>query len=265
MIKNLAIAGGSNKALLFLALILGLVCAVLVGVYLSGLDKDGGSSSSGSTVPVVVASADIAPLTVITEQMLTVKEIPADLALTGTFTSFDQAVGQTAKVQIVAGEPVMATKVTSAASAITAYGESAPLSLIIPQGKRAFAIYLSPVAAAGGLSRPGDHVDVLLSTEGSESAPAGACYVLQDVEVLAIGESLKRTASEGDTSGIASASTNVEATAMTLAVTPQEAWQLAAYQKSVNQGNVGQQLWVSLRPFSERGAAGDIPACTPGS
>jgi pilus assembly protein CpaB len=196
--------------------------------------------------------------------MLTVKELPRDLVLTGTFTSFDQAVGQTTKVQIVAGEQVMPTKVTSAASAITTFGETAPLSLVIPQGKRAFSIFLSPVAAAGGLSRPGDRVDILLSTAGDGSA-GDACYILQDVEVLAVGETLKRTASEGDTSGIAAAGVNSAANSMTLAVTPGEARQLAAYQKTVDDADVGQQLWVSLRPFGERGATGDTPACTASS
>ena len=67
MIKNLAIGGGSNKLLLISALVLGLLCAVLIGVYLTSLEDGGGSgSTSSATVPVVVATVDIPAATTIT-------------------------------------------------------------------------------------------------------------------------------------------------------------------------------------------------------
>jgi len=117
MIKNLAIGGGSNRLLLIFALVLGLLCAILVGVYLSGLSSSDTTPKTTTTVPVVVALQDIPPLTVVTDTMLTVKNVPTDLAVLGAFTKPADAVGQTAQVQIAAGEQVLPSKVTSTLSA----------------------------------------------------------------------------------------------------------------------------------------------------
>jgi len=269
MIKNLAIGGGSNRLLLLLALVFGVVCAVLIGVYLSNLDSKDSAGVSSTTVPVVVAAVDIAPLTEITPEMVTVRELPLEAVVTGAFDTTDLAIGQTAQVTIVAGEQVLPSKVVADPSnAVVQFGDDTPLSLVIPDGKRAFSIFLSPVAAAGGLARPGDHVDLILSNtpEASDDAAASiisgdACYVLQDVSVLAIGGTLLRTTSDSDSAGIAAVGAAGGSDTMTLAVSPGEAATLAAVQGSVNGGGVDTQLWVSLRPFTERGATGDLPAC----
>lgn len=269
MIKNLAIGGGSNKLLLMFALLLGLVCATLVGVYLSGLNSDesDGGNATSATVPVIVAAQDIPALTTVTAEMVTVKSVPADLVLPGVFRASDDVVGQTTQVAIVTGEQVLPTKVTSTAGTISQLGQDSPLSQLIPQGYRAFSIYLSRTASVGGLARAGDHVDLLLSWDTgafdeNASSSGKACVVLQDVSVLAVGEFLSQTTSDGDVEGLAAVDPNGDAKQMTLAVTPQQSLQLAAFQKSVSDDSVGQQFWVALRPFSERGAVGDLPACT---
>ena len=82
MIKNLAIGSGNNRALLLAALLLGLISAILIGLYLSSLDGGEGTAAPVTTRTVVVAAAEIDPLTQITAEMLTVKAIPLDLVLT---------------------------------------------------------------------------------------------------------------------------------------------------------------------------------------
>lgn len=268
MIKNLAVGGGSNRLLLIFALLLGLICAILVGVYLSGLNgNDDGAKPASATIPVVVAGQDIPALTTITAEMLVIKSVPADVVLPGVFRATDDVVGQTTQVAIVTGEQVLPTKVTSASGSIDTFGNDAPLSVIVPQGMRAFSIFLSKSAAAGGLVRAGDHVDIIQSwdtgaTEEGVASSGQACVVLQDVEVLAIGTTLKQTTADGDINGLAAAGTNGDASQLTLAVTPAQTVDLAAYQKTISGDSVGQQFWVSLRPFSERGAVGDLPACS---
>lgn len=269
MIKNLAIGGGSNKLLLVFAILLGLLCAVLVGVYMSGLDSNdsGGAGSSAATVPVVVASRDIPALTAVTADMLTIKNVPADVVLANVFRKTGDVVGQTTQVQIVAGEQVLPTKVSTATGSIAKFGADTPASAIVPAGRRAFSIALSQTAAAGGLVRAGDHVDLILSsdpgaTEEGTASTGTACYVLQDAAVLATGAIITQTTSDGDINGLASVETAGENSTMTLAVTPTEVISLAAFQKSVNGNSVGQQLWVSLRPFGERGVVGDLPTCS---
>jgi pilus assembly protein CpaB len=268
MIKNLAIGGGSNRVLLLTALLLGLIAAILVGLYLSSLEGDNGTSSSTTSKTVVVAAVDIPPLTEITPEMLTVKSIPTDFVLLNAFTDPDRAVGETTQTTIVAGEQIIQTKLTSPESAQDVFGDDAPLSLIVPDGMRAFSIQVSAVGAAGGLIRPGDHVDiiqsgsVLSSPEQGTITPGSACYVLQNVQVLALDSSLAQTATEADAAGIAAADANADASRATLAVTPDQAWQLAGAQGSVSGGGVGTQLWLSLRPFGESAPAEGLPTCT---
>lgn len=267
MIKNLAVGGSSNKLLLIFALVLGLLAAVLVGVYLSSLDGEGGSGTgSSATVPVVVATQDIPAATTITADMVAVKAIPEGLALLGAFTESSAAVGQTTQVAIAANEQIVPTKVASAGSAITQFGPEPPLSVIIPDGRRGFAIAVSAVGAAGGLVRAGDYVDVLMTTSGAtddsgNQAPASSCYVLQNIQVLAVGTTLAQTTSETDANGIAAVDPDEGASTMTLAATPAEAGVLAIAQGSVNGNGVNNQLWVSLRKFSDRTIATDVPSC----
>jgi pilus assembly protein CpaB len=269
MIKNLAIGGNSNRTLLIFALVLGLLCAILVGVYLSG---QGGSDSNGSTssatLPVVVAIQDIPPLTVVTDTMLTVKNVPADVAVIGAFANPVDVVGQTTQVQVTAGEQVLPSKVTSVVSASNLYGNNAPLSLLLPPGTRAFAIEVSQVASAGGLIRPGDHVDIISSTIHATNSDAvqteptvTSCYVLQDVQVIVVGGTLAKPDSDTNAATLAGTPPDTVATVMTVAVTPLNAALLASAQQSPGQ-TVGQPLWVTLRPFGERGAAADLPTCT---
>ena len=265
MIKNLAIGSGNNRVLLLVALLLGLISAILIGLYLSSLEGGEGSGSATNST-VVVAAVEIDPLTQISAEMLTVKAIPLDLVLSGGFTDTTVAVGQTTQVAIVAGEQLLQSKLTSPGTALDSFGTEAPLSLIIPEGMRAFTISTSAVGAAGGLIRPGDHVDLIL-TGGIHNAPAGAitgasaCYVLQNVQILALNTSLSRTTSSSDAAAIAAVSANPEANRATLAVNSEEAWQLAAAQGSVSGGGVETQLWMSLRPFGDSATNGNLPAC----
>lgn len=270
MIKNLAIGGGSNRLLLIFALVLGLLCAILVGVYLSGLSSsDTTPATTTTTVPVVVAFQDIPPLTVVTDTMLTVKNVPTDLAVLGAFTKPADIVGQTAQVQITAGEQVLPSKVTSTLSAASLYGNNVPLSLLLPAGARGFSLAVSQVASAGGLVRPGDYVDILSSTSKTTNTDAAtstttvsSCYVLQDVQVLVVGGTLANPKSQTNAGALAATLPDPAASVMTVAVSPHDAGVLAAAQQSPGSGSVGQPLWVALRPFGEHGAvAGNLATC----
>lgn len=269
MIKNLAIGGGSNRTLLLLALLLGLIAAILIGVYLSSLDSGNNETPApAETRTVVVAAVDVPPLTEITAEMLTVKAVPVDLVLEGGFTSIDDVVGQKTQVAMVPGEQVLQTKVTSPDTAGVVFGDDTPLSLTIPEGMRAFTVAVSAVGAAGGLVRAGDRVDLIYSgslediASSQDFSPASACYVLQNVEVLAWDSNLKQTTSNSDAAGIAAADQNEGASKATLAVSPNDAWQLAAIQKGVSGGGVDTQLWMSLRGFGDTTVSDGLPTCS---
>ncbi len=271
MIKNLAIGGGSNRLLLVFAVVLGVLSAVLIGVYLSNAGGSTSTSSAGDTVPVVVAAHDIPAMTRITEDMVSVNKLPASAVLTYAFQATQSVVGQVTQVPLVSGEQIIPAKVTATGEALAQFGSNPPLSLVVPQGMRAFSIYVNKVGAVGGLLRAGDHVDVVLSntvkSPDGQTTTSTACYVGQDVEVLAVAQAIKTSGAQGEAGALASTGTDPEATSATLAVTPDQVWWLAAAQENISQSGVGRQLWVSLRPFGEKAQANSLPVChlTPGS
>jgi len=274
MIKNLRFGGRSNTGYLALALLMGAISAILIGIYLSSLDggDSGDATSSVATTSVVVAVQDIPAFTRVTEGMLTVRSIPTDLVLTGSLSDPAVVAGQVTQVPVIAGEQVVAAKVTDGVSALAQYGSDPPLSLLIPDGMRGFSVALSAVASAGGLARPGDHVDILLSGSASEAGsqalltPGSACYIVQDIEVLAVGSSVLNVGA-ANADGLASSGANADASSATLAVTPEQAWWLAAAQQGVSGNGVSNQLWMSLRPFGDQVQQSNLPLCgvAPGS
>src|SRR3990172_4456916 len=227
MIKNLAIGGGSNRALLLVALVLGVVSAVLVGVFLSQAGGDGGGTVSGVTKPAVVASQDIPANTRITADMVTVKNLPEDAVLASVLTDAAEAVGKVTQVPLAAGEQVLPAKVRGTAVALAQFGDTPPLAFLVPEGKRAFAIRLSDVASVGGLLRPGDFVDIILSGGAPGVAdratfltPGSGCYVVQDVEVLAVGTQVKNVVTGTESNGVAAAPPDAPAVAGPPAAAP---------------------------------------------
>jgi hypothetical protein len=61
--------------------------------------------------------------------------------------------------------------------------------------------------------------------------------------------------------GLAAADELPDASRATLAVTPDQAWQLAAVQKNVSGGGVEKQVWMSLRPFGDSTINEGLPSC----
>jgi pilus assembly protein CpaB len=265
MIKNVAIGGKSNRALVFLGLFLGLVSAVLVVVYLqSAGGESGGSVSGGAVTPVVVASGGISAGTRITEEMVTVKEMTADAVLVEAYRDSGDVVGQVARVPLVAGEQVIPTKVTATGAAIVDV-ENPPLAYVVPEGKRAVAVQVTSVIAASGLIRAGDYVDVILtvqveSSDGTEGSKAVkdqiARTILQNAQVLSIDQDVALTAvdegAEGAPAVADGSDANPEATTVTLAVSPVHGEVLTAAEACGE--NFSGRLALALRALGDGGA-----------
>src|SRR3990172_5695089 len=114
MIKGMTLPKGGSKLPLVLGLVLGLVAAVLVVVYLSSAKDESGSTSSGGSgagVSVVVVAFFISAGTRLRAEMLTVKNVPQSDQLSGAFGSTEGLVGQVKKVNVVAGEQIIQSKV----------------------------------------------------------------------------------------------------------------------------------------------------------
>jgi len=148
------------------------------------------------TVDVLVATSDIKLGQTITAGDMRWQAWPAN-ANTGNFirrTDHPGAIeglsGSIARAPFVAGEPIREAKLVKAKG-------SGFMAAILPTGKRAISISVSPETSAAGFILPNDHVDVILTRRDREAEKAAGTEVhvsetiLSDVRVLAIDQTLE--------------------------------------------------------------------------
>ncbi|KPK47799.1 MAG: hypothetical protein AMJ77_01935 [Dehalococcoidia bacterium SM23_28_2] len=231
---------------------MGLVSAVLVYVYLS---QAGGEETvaSGATKPVVVAKNDIPVATRITADMVEIKQVSEDAVHLESFSSTEGVVGNMARYPIAAGEQVLSDRVATSSMSLPE-GEELPLPYIVPEGKRAVSVRVSDLIGSGGLLRPGDYVDVILTVKLQYGDQVGRT-VLQNVEVLALDQQVETVAPEAEDGGeetrvsSGESETDPEAVTVTLAVGLVEGEVLATADECAE--NFSGRLALALRPFGE--------------
>ena len=81
-----------NKFVLLLAIVLGLVAAFGTFKYMEGLEQS--YKLSGNYTQIAVAKQHIRPKTVLTKEMLELKEMPAEYVLPGTVVDLKDAEGK---------------------------------------------------------------------------------------------------------------------------------------------------------------------------
>ena len=181
-----AAASRVNRRLLFVALILGVISAALVYVALSS-SGDGGSVTDAG-VPVVVAKEAIPAGQLVTADMLETRQVPDTALGFQALQSTDLAIGRVTRFPIAANEQVLLSKFVG--DSVAGQG----LSTIVEPGMRAMAIGTAQVVGAGGLVLPGDHVDVLWVPGEVLEDFGGAMLLAENVEVLAIQQTLEEIA-----------------------------------------------------------------------
>ena len=175
--RNLIVIGG--------AVFIGLLAVLVVNGVFSGVEqRNEQAAEEKRLVKLVVANQELAFGSPILPQNVKMVSWPASSVPDGAFTSLQQATsGRVALRPIVAGEPILASKVS---------GENgrATLSANLPAGQLAFAVPISEVTGAGGFVRPGDVVDVLITRkipgEGTSESDKMTDVVLEAIPVLAI-------------------------------------------------------------------------------
>lgn len=131
------------------------------------------------TVPVVIASKDMTFGTELDDGNLNVVQFPKESVPRGAYTSIDSVMGQTSKVFLVEGEPILASKLSSVGGG---------LSVLVRPMMRAISIEVDQVTGVSGFVLPGDRVDVLVTVENVGGANVAVTQtVLQNTEVLAAG------------------------------------------------------------------------------
>jgi pilus assembly protein CpaB len=267
-------SGGSSRMttqrwVLIAGVVVGLIAAILVFVVVS---QAGGSGDDGDR-SVVVAKEDIPAQSRLISDMLEVKKLPAGEVNSEAFTARSQVVNRITAQAITAGDQILPTMVSDRA------GES--LAFTITPGMRAVSIEVKEAVTAGGNVQPGDRVDVVgifaldkdadinavlaVVAPGQEGVitPLGTdrnltVTLLQNVTVLAVGQSLAK--SEEETSTVVTkpetdAEGRPKAKSVTLEVTPEQAQLLALSDEYA-------VLRLSVRPFGDGGPVGLPPVIT---
>lgn len=187
-------------AMLALSLLVG-VLAVTMAVRLMN------ERSRVSTTDVVVAARDVALGSRIEADMLKVVRWPASSQPNGVFHNENLLPGRVANITILAGEPVVESK-------LAAPGSKGGLSALIAPGTRAISVKVNEVVGVAGFALPGNYVDVLVHAEDDQDRPFSR-IVLERILVLAVAQEANRDETKPKV-----------VNAVTLQVTPQDAEKL---------------------------------------
>ncbi|GAB4272316.1 MAG: hypothetical protein Kow0029_10850 [Candidatus Rifleibacteriota bacterium] len=165
--------------------------------------------------PVVVSTKLIAARTrlepELVKQSFEIREIVASAVPDGAFTDLASITNRYTAVTILPDDIITPMRLMDEASIPN-------LARAIPPGKRAVSIAVSKVTSVGGFIQQGDYVDVIATFRPRNSEPITK-IVLQDIQVLAVGNTFELDGSITSSTPAISAS-KVEL--ITLAVTPSE-------------------------------------------
>ena len=240
---------GRNRTMVLAALLFAAIAAVLVYAALQSQAGGGDSAPlvSAETTVVVVAVSSVPANTILTADMLEVRQVPLGSQLDGVFASTAGVVGLPTRYPLEAGEQVTPQKV-----GLNRIDAENDVALVLPAGMRGFGVEVREVTGVGGLLLPGHFVDVIAVFAERNDESSRSIMLLQDVEVLAVGQEaqLPFPASGDGEAGLTGrraddAERQPGASSTTLAVTPQDAQLLALVQQS------GAAIWFSLRPVGD--------------
>jgi len=165
------------------------------------------------TVYIVVATTDLPLGSKIDPGQLKLARWSADALPDGAFTNPSQVVGSFVKSQFVANEPIVASKL------FLGQKTAGVMPLLIPVGMRAVSVQVDEVSDIAGFVLPHSHVDILIALAnqggGGPDKPFSK-IVLQNVEVLAVGEEVEKKKDDPELVKV-----------VTVIVTPQDAERLA--------------------------------------
>ncbi|MDG2658527.1 Flp pilus assembly protein CpaB, partial [Vibrio parahaemolyticus] len=158
--------------------------------------------------PVVVATMELEPGTILDEKHLTTKLMEVDWIDDETLKVPEQALGRIVANTIYAGELVNPNRLAQP-------GEGATHAALIPENKRAVTIRVNDVIGVAGFLLPGNKVDVLNTVSYGKGKQATTLTVLKNINVLAVDQTAKTNDNKP-----------VIVRAVTLEVTPKEAEKL---------------------------------------
>lgn len=223
-----------NRAgmLLLMAMLAGGAAAYLAYQFLR--DPVGSSAvqraDAGELVQVAVAVRDLPVGHLLAAEDVRMVEWPARVVPEGFSRSPAEVVGRGLLSNVAMNEPFLPSKLASSEA-------GGGLSILIPEGKRAMAVRVDDVVGVAGFVVPGTRVDVVVTLDesGTNNSQPVTQLVLQNIEVMASGQSIQRDArGEPQTT-----------TVVTLLVDPEQGEMLGL---SANNGRIQLALRNSLDP-----------------
>ncbi len=172
-----------NKAALIAAAVAALLGLGMLWLYMKRFEEE---ASGGAPVAVVMATQDIPLGTTLTEAMLGLRNLPAAYVEERHVRAADVAriIGVRVSMGVKANESLLWTDLATTSQ------QRRDLSGLVRNGMRAVTIRADTTSAFGGLLRPGDRVDLLITTSRDGTAEGNRVTVplLQNVIVLAVGK-----------------------------------------------------------------------------
>lgn len=181
------------------------------------------------TRAVVVAGKEIPAGTKITDEFLSIKQLPEKAVPKDYPSSIDDVRGRVTKTKFLPDEVITASR-------LVAEGAAGGLPMVIPKNYRATTLKVNEVSGLGGFVKPGDRVDVV-SIVSRDEKHTFSKTILQNVLVLAAGDKIYDPEVIGEAGPIVTAQ-------VTVALSPLDSEKLALASQTG-------ELHLVLRPLGE--------------
>jgi len=195
-----------------------LICASVIGFLASFLVyrvvSQAAHARSDQSEQIVVAAADLGLADTVTSLHIKLVNWPKPSVPPGALRTAAEAEGRVVRSSIVAGEPLIEGKLAPQLA-----GRGGIMPMLIPEGQRGVTIRVDDAMRESGFVLPNSRVDVLVSMPKAGSNEKIAKVILQDVTVLAAGQTVEMKDNKPVTN-----------TTVTLALTPQQVERLAVAQ-----------------------------------
>lgn len=168
-----------NRRALLVAALAAVCSAALLYVYIERFKAE---ATGGRPVGVLFAVQDIPLGTILTKKMVAIRDVPESYVDARHVRSEDaeSVFGVRVSMAIKADESVLWTDLAT-------LERRRDLSALVKPGMRAITVRADLAGSVGGLLRPGDRVDALLTTERTTAGAERTVPLLQNLLVLAIG------------------------------------------------------------------------------
>jgi pilus assembly protein CpaB len=185
------------KKVYILAILMAIIAAISVYYFATSLQQKTQVQDVETGYAVVVLT-DIPQNTMITEEMVIVKEFSLDAVHPMAITSAEEVVGMIARYPLLVGEQILLSKIGEKGS------EAEKLSYTLEPGQRAISIAVDEVAGIAGYISSGDYVDVVATIiiKGELGEPSKPVSTLFVENLLVLETGMKQTGAADDISAV---------------------------------------------------------------